>query len=188
MGHLGVIDHVGCNGLFLQQLSFFIPAAITILASRIAFVFLNTRFHRLVRCSGLSLLGLRSRLGFYCVSKNSSAAILYTGFAGGAFLVFSVKKERAYIIFFVLISIMAWITRWGLEDDLLVIMVVSDPLALRYVDLLAVLSVFIILIILPRFLIIFLTLIFSAFMILLRLPRFLLVFLLSSFFSILVLL
>ena len=36
---------------------------------------------------------------------------------------------------------MAWITRWGLEDDLLGIMVVSDPLALRYVDLLAVLSV-----------------------------------------------
>ena len=52
-------------GFFLQQLSFFIPAAITILASRIAVVFLNTRFHRLVRCSGLSLLGLRSRLGFY---------------------------------------------------------------------------------------------------------------------------
>ncbi|MBL6640974.1 MAG: response regulator [Rhodobacteraceae bacterium] len=42
---------------------------------------------------------------------------------------------------------MAWITRWGLEDDLLGIMVVSDPLALRYVNLLAVLSVFIILII-----------------------------------------
>ena len=42
---------------------------------------------------------------------------------------------------------MAWITRWGLEDDLLGIMVVSDPLALRYVGLLAVLSVFIILII-----------------------------------------
>ncbi|MDA8634788.1 hypothetical protein N9L70_00160 [Rhodobacteraceae bacterium] len=42
---------------------------------------------------------------------------------------------------------MAWITRWGLEDDLMGIMVVSDPLALHYVDLLAVLSVFIILII-----------------------------------------
>ena len=81
------------------------------------------------------------------MSKNSSAAILYTGFAGRAFLVFSVQKERAYIIFFVLISIMAWIIRWGLEDDLLGIMVVSDPLALRYVNLLAVLSVFIILII-----------------------------------------
>ncbi|MDC0913376.1 histidine kinase dimerization/phospho-acceptor domain-containing protein [Paracoccaceae bacterium] len=40
---------------------------------------------------------------------------------------------------------MAWIIRWGLEDDLLGIMVVSDTLALRYVDLLAVLSVFIIL-------------------------------------------
>ena len=42
---------------------------------------------------------------------------------------------------------MAWIIRWALEDDLPGIMVVSDPLALRYVDLLAVLSVFIILII-----------------------------------------
>ena len=40
---------------------------------------------------------------------------------------------------------MAWITRWGLEDDPLGITVVSDPLALGYVDLLAVLSVFIIL-------------------------------------------
>ncbi|MDC0583250.1 hypothetical protein OAO92_07230 [Paracoccaceae bacterium] len=42
---------------------------------------------------------------------------------------------------------MAWIIRWALEDDLSGIMVVSDPLAQRYVDLLAVLSVFIILII-----------------------------------------
>ena len=75
------------------------------------------------------------------MSKNSCAAILYTGFAGGVFLVFSVKKERAHIIFFVLISIMAWISRWGLEDDLLGIMVVSDPVALRYLDLMAVLSV-----------------------------------------------
>ena len=80
-------------------------------------------------------------IGTLLVSKKSSAAILYTGFAGRAFLVFSVQKERAYIIFFVLISIMAWITRWGLEDDLLGTMVLSDPLALRYVDLLAVLSV-----------------------------------------------
>lgn len=81
------------------------------------------------------------------MSKNSSAAILYTDFAGGAFLVFSVKKDRAYIIFFVLISIMAWISSWALEDELLGIMVVSDPFALRYVYLLAVLSIFIILII-----------------------------------------
>jgi hypothetical protein len=80
-------------------------------------------------------------IGILLVSKNSCAAILYTGFAGGALLVFSVKKERAYIKFFVLISIMPWITRWGLEDHLLGIMVVSEPLALRYVDLLAVLSV-----------------------------------------------
>ncbi len=78
------------------------------------------------------------------MSKNSSAAIFYTGFAGGAFLVFSVKKEGLYIIFFVLISIMAWITCLGLEDDLLDIIVVFDSLALRYICLLAVLSVFII--------------------------------------------
>ena len=179
---------MGCNWLFLQQLSFFIPAVITILASLIAVVFLNTRFHLLVRLLWVGFTWAAGTIGILLVSKNSCAAILYAGFAGGAFLVFSVKKERAYIIFFVLISIMAWITRWGLEDDLLGIMVVSDPLALRYVDLLAVLSVFIILIILPRFLIIFLTLIFSAFMIVLRLPRFLLVFLISSFFSRLVLL
>lgn len=36
-------------GFFLQQLSFFIPAAITILASLIDVVFLNTHFHLLVR-------------------------------------------------------------------------------------------------------------------------------------------
>lgn len=147
MGHLCFIDHVGCNGVFLQQLSFFIPSAITILASLLAVVFLNTRFHLLVRVLWVGFTWIAVTIGILLVSKNSSAAILYTGFAGGAFLVFSVKKERAYIIFFVLISIMAWITRWGLEDDLLGIMVVSDPLALRYVDLLAVLSVFIILII-----------------------------------------
>jgi len=52
-------------GFFLQQLSFFIPAAITILASLIAVVFLNTRFHLLVRLLWVGLLGLRSRLGFY---------------------------------------------------------------------------------------------------------------------------
>ncbi len=147
MGHLCFIDHVGCNGFFLQQLSFYIPAAITICASLLAVVFLNTRFHLLVRLLWVGFTWIAVTIGILLVSKNSSAAILYTGFAGGAFLVFSVKKERAYIIFFVLISIMAWITRWGLEDDLLGIMVVSDPLALRYVDLLAVLSVFIILII-----------------------------------------
>ena len=134
-------------GFFLQQLSFYIPAAITICASLLAVVFLNTRFHLLVRLLWVGFTWIAVTIGILLVSKNSSAAILYTGFAGGAFLVFSVKKERAYIIFFVLISIMAWITRWGLEDDLLGIMVVSDPLALRYVDLLAVLSVFIILII-----------------------------------------
>ena len=132
---------------FLQQLSSYIPAAITICASLLAVVFLNTRFHLLVRLLWVGFTWIAVTIGILLVSKNSSAAILYTGFAGGAFLVFSVKKERAYIIFFVLISIMAWITRWGLEDDLLGIMVVSDPLALRYVDLLAVLSVFIILII-----------------------------------------
>jgi hypothetical protein len=90
---------VGCNGLFLQQLSFFIPAAITILASLIAVVFLNTRFHLLVRLLWVGCTWVAVTIGILLVSKNSCAAILYTGFAGGAFLVFSVKKERAYIIF-----------------------------------------------------------------------------------------
>ena len=126
---------------FFAAIKFFIPAAITICASLLAVVFLNTRFHLLVRLLWVGFTWIAVTIGILLVSKNSSAAILYTGFAGGAFLVFSVQKERAYIIFFVLISIMAWITRWGLEDDLLGIMVVSDPLALRYVDLLAVLSV-----------------------------------------------
>ena len=132
----------GLQWAFFAAIEFFIPAAITILASLIAVVFLNTRFHLLVRLLWVGFTWVAVTIGILLVSKNSCAAILYTGFAGGAFLVFSVKKERAYIIFFVLISIMAWITRWGLEDDLLGIMVVSDPLALRYVDLLAVLSVF----------------------------------------------
>jgi len=52
-------------GFFLQQLSFFIPAAITILASLIAVVFLNTRFHLLVRLLWVGCTWLRSRLGFY---------------------------------------------------------------------------------------------------------------------------
>lgn len=113
LGHLGVIDHVGCDGLFFAAIKFFIPAAITILASLIAVVFLNTRFHLLVRLLWVGFTWVAVTIGILLVSKNSCAAILYTGFAGGAFLVFSVKKERAYIIFFVLISIMAWIARWG---------------------------------------------------------------------------
>ncbi len=113
MGHLCFIDHVGCNGFFLQQLNFYIPAAITICASLLAVVFLNTRFHLLVRLLWVGFTWIAVTIGILLVSKNSSAAILYTGFASGAFLVFSVKKERAYIILFVLISIMAWITRWS---------------------------------------------------------------------------
>ncbi len=98
MGHLCFIDHVGCNGFFLQKLNFYIPAAITICASLLAVVFLNTRFHLLVRLLWVGFAWIAVTIGILLVSKNSSAAILYTGFAGGAFLVFLVKKERAYII------------------------------------------------------------------------------------------
>ena len=100
--------------------------------------------HALSPLGALALRGVTwvaVTIGLLLVSKNSCAAILYTGFAGRAFLVFSEKKERAHILFFVLISITAWITHLGLEDDLLGIMVVSCPLVLRYVDVLAVLSV-----------------------------------------------
>jgi hypothetical protein len=103
----------GLQWVFLQQLNFYIPAAITICASLLAVVFLNTRFHLLVRLLWVGFAWIAVTIVILLVSKNSSAAILYTGFAGGAFLVFSVKKERAYIILFVLISIMAWITRWS---------------------------------------------------------------------------
>ena len=139
------MDYVGCN--FFSVIKFFIPAAISIFASLLAVIFLNMRFNLLVRLLWVGFTWIVVTVGILLVGKSSSAAILYTDFAGGAFLVFSVTKERAYIIFFVLISIMAWITSWGLEDDLLGIMVVSDPMALLYVYLSAVLSIFIILII-----------------------------------------
>ena len=138
---------MGCNGLFLAAIKFFYSRGNHDTCIANCGCLFEYALSSLGALLWVEFTWIAVTIGILLVSKNSSAAILYTGFAGGAFLVFSVKKERAYIIFFVLISIMAWITRWGLEDDPLGIMVVSDPLALRYVDLLAVLSVFIILII-----------------------------------------
>ena len=100
MGHLCFIDHVGCNGFFLQQLNFYIPAAITICASLLAVVFLNTRFHLLVRLLWVGFTWIEVTIGILLVSKNSSAAILYTGFAGGAFLVFFLHRKNALILYF----------------------------------------------------------------------------------------
>ena len=93
MGHLGFMDYVGCN--FFSVIKFFIPAAISIFASLLAVIFLNMRFNLLVRLLWVGFIWIVVTVGILLIGKSSSAAILYTDFAGGAFLVFLVTKERA---------------------------------------------------------------------------------------------
>lgn len=108
-------------------------ASIAVFGSLAATFLVQTKYNLLGRCIWMLSGMLAVFLGCFIIHPGGQVDYMFSAMVGGAFLIFSLIKERRYIVIFALLDIVLWLVQWTFRDDFSQFRVIGEDVARQYI-------------------------------------------------------
>lgn len=108
-------------------------ASIAVFGSLAATFLVQTKYNLLGRCIWMLSGMLAVFLGCFIIHPAGQVDYMFSAMVGGAFLIFSLIKERRYIVIFALLDIVLWLVQWTFRDDFSQFRVIGEDVARQYI-------------------------------------------------------